>query len=89
MSDNKIFKVSEEWSKNALINADQYESDYLKSFNNNEEFWKEQGNRIDWVTPYTKVKDVSYQQKDFKIKYTMSSFQTVLINTLTKSLKSN
>ena len=69
MSDNKIFKVSEEWSKNTLINADQYESDYLKSFNNNEEFWKEQGNRIDWVTPYTKVKDVSYQQKDFKIKW--------------------
>ncbi|MDA9591904.1 acetate--CoA ligase [Pelagibacteraceae bacterium] len=69
MSENKIFKVDEEWSKNALINADQYESDYSNSFANNEEFWKEQGNRIDWITPYTKVKDVSYQQKDFKIKW--------------------
>jgi len=69
MSENKIFKVNEEWSKNALINADQYESEYIKSFNNNEEFWKEQGNRIDWITPYTKIKDVSYQQKDFKIKW--------------------
>ena len=69
MSENKIFKVNEEWSKNALINADQYESEYLKSFNNNEEFWKKQGNRIDWITPYTKIKDVSYQQKDFKIKW--------------------
>jgi len=69
MSNSKIFKVNEEWSKNALINADQYESDYSKSFNNNEEFWKEKGNRIDWITPYTKVKDVSFQQKDFKIKW--------------------
>ena len=69
MSDNKIFKVNAEWAKNALINAHQYESDYTKSFDNNEEFWKEQGNRIDWITPYTKVKDVSYQQKDFKIKW--------------------
>ena len=69
MTDNKIFKVNAEWSKNALINAHQYESDYTKSFDNNEEFWKEQGNRIDWITPYTKVKDVSYQQKDFKIKW--------------------
>ena len=69
MSDNKIFKVNAEWSKNALINAHQYESDYTKSFDNNEEFWKDQGNRIDWITPYTKVKDVSYQQKDFKIKW--------------------
>jgi len=69
MSNSKIFKVNEEWSKNALINADQYESDYSKSFNNNEEFWKEKGNRIDWITPYAKVKDVSFQQKDFKIKW--------------------
>ena len=69
MTDNKIFKVNAEWSKNALINAHQYESDYTKSFDNNEEFWKDQGNRIDWITPYTKVKDVSYQQKDFKIKW--------------------
>ena len=69
MSDNKIFKVNAEWAKNALINTNQYESDYTKSFDNNEEFWKEQGNRIDWITPYTKVKDVSYQQKDFKIKW--------------------
>ena len=69
MTDNKIFKVNAEWSKNALINAHQYESDYTKSLDNNEEFWKDQGNRIDWITPYTKVKDVSYQQKDFKIKW--------------------
>ena len=69
MSDNKIFKVNAEWAKNALINAHQYESDYTKSFDNNEEFWKDQGKRIDWATPYTKVKDVSYQQKDFKIKW--------------------
>ena len=41
MTDNKIFKVNAEWSKNALINAHQYESDYTKSFDNNEEFWKD------------------------------------------------
>ena len=69
MSNNKIFKVNAEWAKNALINAHQYESDYTKSFDKNEEFWKDQGKRIDWATPYTKVKDVSYQQKDFKIKW--------------------
>jgi acetyl-CoA synthetase len=32
-------------------------------------FGKSKGNRIDWITPYTKVKDVSYQQEDFKIKW--------------------
>ena len=68
MTDNKIFKVDEKWAENSLINAQQYDVSYSKSYNKNEEFWKEQGKRIDWITPYTKVKDVSYHQKDFKIK---------------------
>jgi acetyl-CoA synthetase len=69
MTDNKIFKVDEKWAKNSLIDAQQYEDNYSKSYNKNEEFWKEQGKRIDWVTPYTKVKDVSYHHEDFKIKW--------------------
>ena len=39
MSDNKIFKVNEAWSTNALINVEKYESDYSKSFDNNEEYF--------------------------------------------------
>ena len=88
MSDNKIFKVSAEWSKNALINADQYESDYSKSFDNNEEFWKEQGTRIDWITPYTKVKDVSYHQKDFRIKWYYDGELNASVNCIDRHLAS-
>ena len=86
MTDNKIFKVNAEWSKNALINAHQYESDYTKSFDNNEEFWKDQGNRIDWITPYTKVKDVSYQQKDFKIKWYYDGELNASVNCIDRHL---
>ena len=41
MTDNKIFKVDEKWAENSLINAQQYEDSYSKSYNKNEEFWKE------------------------------------------------
>ena len=86
MSDNKIFKVNAEWAKNALINAHQYESDYTKSFDNNEEFWKDQGNRIDWITPYTKVKDVSYHQEDFKIKWYYDGELNASVNCIDRHL---
>ena len=86
MSDNKVFKVNAEWAKNALINVHQYESDYTKSFDSNEEFWKEQGNRIDWITPYTKVKDVSYHQEDFKIKWYYDGELNASVNCIDRHL---
>ena len=30
---------------------------------NNDSFWKEQGKRIDWINPYTKIKDVVYSKE--------------------------
>ena len=86
MTDNKIFKVDEKWAKNSLINAQQYEDSYSKSYNKNEEFWKEQGKRIDWVTPYTKVKDVSYHQEDFKIKWYYDGELNASVNCIDRHL---
>jgi acetyl-CoA synthetase len=86
MTDNKIFKVDEKWAENSLINAQQYEDSYSKSYNKNEEFWKEQGKRIDWVTPYTKVKDVSYHQEDFKIKWYYDGELNASVNCIDRHL---
>ena len=36
---------------------------------NNEEFWKKEGKRIDWIKPYKKIKDVKYSKTDVKIKW--------------------
>ena len=86
MTDNKIFKVNEKWANNSLINAQQYEDSYSKSYNKNEEFWKEQGKRIDWITPYTKVKDVSYHQEDFKIKWYYDGELNASVNCIDRHL---
>jgi hypothetical protein len=55
----------------------------------NEEFWKEQGKRIDWVTPYTKVKDVSYHQEDFKIKWYYDGELNASVNCIDRHLDTN
>ena len=69
MSDNEKFDVSADWSTNAQINQNKYNEWYETSFNNNEDFWNEHGKRIEWMKPYTKVKDVSFNKDNFSIKW--------------------
>ena len=38
-------------------------------FQIHEAFWAEHGKRIDWIQPYTKVSDVSYDKPDVHIKW--------------------
>jgi len=60
MSDQTEFPVPEDVAKHALVDAAQYEDLYKRSVTDNEGYWAEQGRRIDWIKPFTKVKDVDY-----------------------------
>ena len=60
MSDKTLFPVSAEWAKQAWCNEAQYLKLYQQSIKDPEGFWREQGKRIDWIKPYSKIKDVSY-----------------------------
>ena len=66
---NLVFKVSDSWSKQAYVNKSQYEKKYKLSIKNNEDFWKKEGKRINWIKPYTKIKDVKYSKKEVNIKW--------------------
>mgnify|MGYP001319631130 FL=1 len=62
-------KIRENWIQNAKVNKNDYALLYDKSINKNEEFWKEQGKRVDWIKPFSKIKDVKYSSKDVVIKW--------------------
>jgi len=64
-----IFKTRPEWAKTALVNKTKYQKKYSDSIKNNNEFWKKEGKRIDWIKPYKKIKDVKYSKTDVKIKW--------------------
>jgi len=64
-----IFKVSKKWSKTAYVDKSQYEKKYKLSIRDNEDFWRKEGKRIDWIKPYTKIKDVKYSKTDVRIKW--------------------
>jgi acetyl-CoA synthetase len=60
MSDQQVFDVPASAAARALVNAAQYDAMYKKSVEDNAGFWGEQGRRVDWIKPYTQVKDVDY-----------------------------
>ncbi len=66
---NKIFNVTDEWSKIGLVNKKSYEEKYNESINDNDAFWAKEGKRIDWIKPYTKIKDVTYSKSKTEIKW--------------------
>jgi acetyl-CoA synthetase len=46
-----------------------YQAMYLASIHEPEAFWGEQGKRLDWFRPYTKVKETSFHEADFQIRW--------------------
>ncbi len=85
MSD-KLFKVPAEWAKNSYINQSSYEAKYKDSINNNEKFWAEEGKRIHWFKPYSKVKDVTYNTKKVSIKWFYDGTTNVSYNCIDRHL---
>ena len=68
MSDNLQFPVPDAFAKDAWINNDKYLAMYKRSVEDPEGFWGEQGKQIDWIKPYTKIKDTSFDG-DVKIQW--------------------
>ncbi|WP_306113640.1 MULTISPECIES: acetate--CoA ligase [unclassified Roseovarius] len=68
MSDN-TYPPSAEFAANALVDAKKYDEMYAASIQDPDGFWAEQGKRVDWIKPFTKVKDVSYDFGNVSIKW--------------------
>ena len=62
-------KVDPAWAERAWIDKAGYEEKYRRSIDDNESFWADEGQRLDWMTPYTKVKDVSLAKDDLHIRW--------------------
>lgn len=54
------FPPPESVAKSAWVDAAGYARMYEQSIKDPEAFWGEQGKRLDWIRPYTHVKDVSF-----------------------------
>jgi len=68
MSD-KTYPPSAEFAANAHADAATYEAMYAASVADPDAFWGEHGKRIDWIKPYTKVKNTRFDFGDVDIKW--------------------
>ncbi len=65
----KTYPVIREATANAHIDADKYKEMYERSVSDPEGFWGDEGKRLDWIKPYTKVKNTSFEYPDISIKW--------------------
>ena len=69
MSENHVYPVSAELAEKSLLTNEQYLADYAASIDDPETFWGEKGKILDWIKPYTKVKNTSFDPGHIDIKW--------------------
>ena len=87
MTEQSLIKVTDEVKRTALIDNEKYLQEYERSINDPENFWAEHGQRIDWIKPYTRIKDVSYSEKELHIKWFYDGTLNVSSNCLDRHLE--
>ena len=70
----------------AHINAEQYDEMYAASVADPDAFWGEHGKRIDWIKPYTKVKNTSFAHDDVHVKWFEDGTLNVSANCIDRHL---
>ncbi|MBX3481217.1 MAG: acetate--CoA ligase [Caulobacter sp.] len=86
MSDDQLFPVATEWAQRAHMDAAGYDAAWQRVERDPEGFWREVAGRLDWIKPPTKIKDVSYNKHDFRIRWFEDGVLNVSANCLDRHL---
>jgi len=69
MSEELVFQPSAEAVARTRTTAEQYEALYQRSISDPDGFWREEAQRLDWMKPFTKVKNTSFEYPNVSIKW--------------------
>ncbi|MCF2514308.1 acetate--CoA ligase [Sphingomonas sp. G124] len=81
-----VYPVSEEWDRKALIGSDRYAAMYRESVDDPKAFWGREALRIDWIRPFTTVKETSFHEADFGIRWYADGTLNLSANCLDRHL---
>ena len=65
----KIYDVPADWRKRAHVDDAKYKDLYARSIKDPNGFWAEQAKCIDWIKPFSKIKNTSYDPHHVSIKW--------------------
>jgi acetyl-CoA synthetase len=69
MSDEKTYPVPKAVAERAWVDASQYETLYRESIEDTEGFWRTRAEQLDWIQPFTEVKDTSFDAKNLHVRW--------------------
>ncbi|NNK79058.1 MAG: acetate--CoA ligase [Litoreibacter sp.] len=84
---DKTYPPSPEFAANAHADKATYDKMYAESIADPEKFWGEQGKQLDWIKPYTKVKDTSFEFGKVDIKWYEDGTLNVSANCVDRHLE--
>ncbi|HEX2215362.1 MAG TPA: AMP-binding protein, partial [Xanthobacteraceae bacterium] len=82
----KMYDVPAAWAKRAYIDDAKYQEMYARSISEPDSFWAEHGKRIDWMKPFTKVKNTRFTG-DVSIKWFEDGATNAAYNCIDRHLK--
>jgi acetyl-CoA synthetase len=86
MSDDLIFPVPAAWAAKAHMTAAGYDAAWARVEADPEGYWGDLAKRLDWIKPFSVVKDVSYEPDDFRIRWYADGVLNVSANCLDRHL---
>ena len=86
MADDAIHSVPQAWADSALIDAPAYDRLYAEAEREPDTFWAREAQRLDWITPFRTVKNTSFDEADFGIRWYEDGQLNVAANCLDRHL---
>ena len=83
---DEVYAPRADFSAGAHIDAAKYDEMYAASIADPKAFWGEQGKRLDWIKPYTRVKDTCFDLGKVSIKWFEDGTLNVAANCIDRHL---
>ncbi len=84
--ENEVFPVPEAWAARAHMNAAGYEAAVARVEADPDGYWRDLAGRLDWIKPFSTVKDVSFDREDFRIRWYADGVLNASANCLDRHL---
>ena len=84
---NEIYPVPELFKKTARTTEEQYFERYQQSIEHPNEFWAEAARKLDWIKPFTQVKNTNFDKDHYKVEWFADGQLNVSANCLDRHLK--
>ena len=81
-----LFPVPKGWAERAHLDAGALAAARRRAEQDPHGYWKDLADRLDWITPPTKIKDVSFHEEDFRIRWYEDGVLNVSANCIDRHL---